>query len=208
VPKFPEPPPHAALVALRPAYHRLPVGSTLWRVYFRAGAYRAVWSGFRHFGPVPQARFDHHLSPPRLQDRGILYAAADGLTCLAEVFQRSRTIDRRSGQPWLAAFALQQDVRLLDLTGLWPTAAGASSALASGQRPRARRWSQAVYSAFPDIQGLWYPSSMAGNAPAAALYERAVAAVPPQPLFHRPLADPALQAPLGRIAGSLGYVLI
>jgi hypothetical protein len=177
-------------------------------VYFRAGAHPAVWSGFRHYGPVPQARFDHHLLPPRLQDRGIQYAAADGLTCLAEVFQRSRTIDRRSGQPWLAAFALQRDLSMLDLTGLWPTAAGASSALASGQRPRARRWSQTIYSAFSDVQGLWYPSSMAGNAPAAALYERAVAALPQQPLFHRPLADPALLTPLRRIATALGYVLL
>ena len=208
MPKFPEPPPLATLAALRPAYHRLPAGSTLWRIYFRAGAYPAGWSAFLHYGPVPQARFDHHLLPPRLQDRGILYVAADGLTCLAEVFQRSRVVDRSSGQPWLAAFALQQDLALLDLTGLWPTVAGASSALASGQRPRARRWSQAIYGAFPEVQGLWYPSSMAGNAPAAALYERGVAAVPLQPLFHRPLADPALQTPLQRIASALGYVLL
>ena len=208
MPKFPEPPPPAALVGLQPTYHRLPVGATLWRVYFRAGAYPAVWSGFRYYGPVPQARFDHHLLPPRLQDRGILYAAADGVTGLAEVFQRTRTIDRRSRQPWLAAFALQQDVQLLDLTGLWPTAAGASSALASGQRPRARRWSQTIHSAFPAVQGLWYPSSMAGNAPATALYERALLAVPQQPLFHRPLADPALQTPLQRIARALGYLLL
>jgi len=208
VPKFPEPPPLAALAALRPAYHHLPAGSTLWRIYFRAGAYPAGWSAFRHYGPVPQARFDHHMAPPRLQERGILYAAADGLTCLAEIFQRSRVVDRGSGQPWLAAFALQQELTLLDLTGLWPTAAGASSALASGPRPRARRWSQAIYSAYPEVQGLWYPSSMAGNAPAAALYERGMQAIPVQPLFHRPLVDPALQTPLQRIAKALRYVLL
>ncbi len=167
-----------------------------------------AWSAFRRFGPAAQARFDHHLLPPRLQNRGILYAAADGLTCLAEVFQRSRTIDPSGGQPWLIAFALQQELTLLDLTGLWPTAAGASMALASGSRPRARRWSQAIYTAYPNVQGLWYPSSMAGNASAAALNERGIGCLPPQPLFHRPLNDPALHVPIRRVASALGYVLV
>ncbi len=208
VPKFPEPPPLGGLADRQPAHHHLPAGSTLWRVYFRAGQHPAGWSAFRHFGPVAQARFDHHLLPPRLQDRGILYAAANGLTCLAEVFQRARVIDRGSGQPWLVAFGLLESLSLLDLTGLWPTAAGASMALASGPRPRARRWSQAIYNAYPDVQGLWYPSSMAGNAPAVALYERGSAVVPRHPLFHRPLADPALLLPLQRAARALGYILL
>lgn len=208
MPKFPEPPDIAQLSAIRPTYHHLSFSDTLWRVYFRGGAHPAVWSAFRHFGPVAQARFDHHLPPPGLQERGIVYAAGDGLTCLAEVFQRSRTVDRQSGSPWLVAFAVDADLTLLDLTGLWPTAAGASMALTSGQRPRARRWSQAIYAAYPAVQGLWYPSSMGGNSPAVALYERAAGSMPSHPLFHRPLSDPALLTPLRRVAHALGYALL
>jgi len=45
-------------------------------------------------------------------------------------------------------------------------------ALNSGPRPRARRWSAAIYDTYPHIGGLWYPSSMYGGTPAVALYER------------------------------------
>lgn len=206
--KFPEPPEPAALATIGPTYQRLPHGFELWRVYFHGGAHPTGWSDLRRFGPVAQARFDHHLPPPRLQERGILYAAASGLTALAEVFQRRRMIDVTSGWPWLVGFAVAEPLTLLDLTGLWPTAAGASMALSSGPRPRARRWSQAIYAAFPEVQGLWYPSSMAGNAPAVALYERAEAALPQQPFFHRPLDDPALRDPLRHAARRLGYAMI
>lgn len=166
-----------------------------------------TWSAFRHYGPVARARFDHHLPPPRVQDRAILYAAADGVTCVAEVFQRRRVVDRMSAQPWLVGFELQQQITLVDLTGFWPTKIGASMAIASGPRPRARRWSQRFYDFFPEVQGLWYPSSMAGNKPAVALYERAKGAIPQRPSIHRPLADPALLPALQRACSALGYAL-
>ena len=41
-------------------------------------------------------------------------------------------------------------------------------------RPRARRWSQAIYAVYADAAGLWYASSMHANAPAVALYERGI----------------------------------
>jgi hypothetical protein len=159
------------------------------------------------FGPL-SSRFDHHLSPPHLQNRGILYAAAHGPTCLAEVFQDTRVIDRVAKDPWLAGFALQRSVRLLDLTGSWPTRAGASMAINTGSRPRAQRWSLVIYEAFPQGHGLHYPSSMHGNQPAVALYERALPSLPPIPVFHRPLRDPALLPVLKRVARDLGYGLV
>jgi hypothetical protein len=186
----------------------LSAGSLIWRIYYRGGPFPGDWFAFRAFGPVPTARFDHHLPPAHQQDRAILYAAVDGLTCLAEVFQRQRVIDRRGGRPWLVAFVLRRETTLLRLDGLWPTAAGASMALCSGPRPRAQRWSRAIYDAYPAIEGLWYPSSMAGNAPAIALYERAKDALPSQPRFHRPLDDPALLTPLRRVARRLHYALV
>jgi hypothetical protein len=159
------------------------------------------------FGPL-SSRFDPHLPPPHLQDRGILYGAVQGPTCLAEVFQDTRVIDRTAKDPWLAGFALQRPITLLDLSGSWPTRAGASMAINTGPRPRAQRWSRTIYEAHPAAQGLHYPSSMHGNLAAVALYERSLPALPPVPVFHRPLRDPALLPVLKRVARDLGYGLV
>jgi hypothetical protein len=134
-----------------------------------------------------------------------MYAARDIATCVAEVFQAARFVDVVSRTPWLIGFELASDVTLLDFSGTWPTAAGASIAINSGPRPRAQRWSRAIYDAYPKVQGIWYPSSMHANQPAVALYERATHALPGAPIFHRPLADPALRRVVGAIAHSLGY---
>jgi hypothetical protein len=209
LPKFPEPPAPAALAVRAPAVvHALPEGSLLFRIYFRGGRHPTLWNRFRFFGPTG-ARFDHHLpgpdGQPCLQARGILYAAAHGPTCVAEVFQDGRVIDRERGMPWLVGFAASRTLSLLDLTGTWTTRAGASTAMASGQRARARRWSAAIHAAFPTIDGLLYPSSMHGHAPALALYERAQDALPALPSFHRALSDPALDLVLRNVAFDLGY---
>jgi RES domain len=205
--KFPEPPPAADLAGITPEWTTLPRGTTLWRLYFRGGKHPTFWNTFRKYGPT-SSRFDHHLVPPRLQDRGISYAAAHGPTCLAEVFQETRVIDRVAKDPWLAGFVLELPITLLDLTGSWPTRAGASMAINTGPRPRAQRWSRAIYEAYPNGRGLHFPSSMRGNLPAVALYERGLPALPPAPIFHRPLRDPALLPILKRVAWDLGYGLV
>ena len=117
-------------------------------------------------------------------------------------------IDRSARAPWLAGFELRRQITLLDLTGTWPTRAGASMAISSGPRPRAQRWSRVIYEAYPDVEGLLYPSSMHANRPAVALYERAGGALPHTPVFHRPLDDPALLPVLARVARDLGYGLV
>jgi hypothetical protein len=206
VAKFPEPPAPADLGALSPDWIVLPAGHELWRIYARAGRHPARWNTFRAYGPV-EARFDHHDAPPHRQQRSILYAAERIRTCLAEVFQRRRHIDTRFGEPWLVGFALGAPLRLLGLTGAWPTRAGASMAINTGPRPRARRWSRAIYAAYPAAQGLYYASSMDGNAPAVALYERAAPAMPARPFLHRALADPLLLPALAGAADQLGYTL-
>lgn len=78
----------------------------------------------------------------------------------------------------------------------------------SGPRPRARRWAQAIYAAYPEVEGIYFPSSMHGNRPAVALWERGAGAIPPLPVFHRPLLDPALLPVLSRVAKGLGYGLV
>jgi hypothetical protein len=131
-----------------------------------------------------------------------------GPDVLAEVFQQTRVIDRFTDSPALAAFRLARDLRLLDLTGAWPTLAGASMAISSGSRSKARAWSRAIYVAYPQIEGLRYASSMNANQPAFALYERARSALPAVAALDLPLAAPALMAPLAAAAVRFGYALI
>jgi hypothetical protein len=206
--KFPDPPAAGGLAARLPAeVTSLPAGEVLWRIYCRGGQHPSGWRDFRRWGPVRNGRYDHHAEPPREQRRGILYTAVHIPTCLAEVFQDSRTIERSRNRPWLVGFALARDVTLLDLTGTWPTRAGASMAIHSGRRDRARAWSRRIYEDYRALDGLRYPSSMGGNQPIVALYERAADAVPPRPVFHRALADPALDRAVVQAAAAFGYVV-
>lgn len=209
--KLPAPPSELAR-RTAPAARRVAAGTLLWRVYFRGGGHPTARSMFRHYGPT-NGRFDHHLpdslGEARYQDdRGVLYLAMRGPTCLAEGFQASRTIDRRSRAPWLAGLRIRRDVALLDLTGTWPTRAGASMKISSGPRPTAQRWSRAIYEAYPEIEGVYYGSSMHANQPCVALYERAADALPDRPLFNRPLDDPAWLEALRNTAADLGYLLV
>jgi hypothetical protein len=64
-----------------------------------------------------------------------------------------------------------------------------------------------LYDAYPDLQGLYYGSSMNGHAPAVALNERAQGAVPAQPQFHRALNDDMLVEVLQQCALRLSYGL-
>jgi hypothetical protein len=141
------------------------------------------------------------------QTRAILYCAPDIDTCVAEVFQATRRIDRVRGAPWLVVFALSKHVTLLDLQGNFATTIGASTAIHSGPRSRTRPWARELYEAYPNMQGVHYGSSMNGHAPAIALNERALSAMPHQPLFHRALNDDMLVDVLQRIALRLSYGL-
>lgn len=204
--KFSEPPSASRLRGIRPEVTILSAGTAVWRLYFRGGRHPTFWDVLRSYGPSG-SRFDHHLPPAKDQGRAILYGALHGPTCLAEVFQDTRLIDRTARDPWLVAFELDRDVPLLDLTGAWPTRAGASMALSSGPRPRAQRWSRVFYEAYPEIEGLYYPSSMYAHHPAVAFYERSTDAMPEAPLFHRLLTEPALLSVLKHVAFDVGYSL-
>ena len=203
------PPPAADVLAARtpPDVVAVTRATTLWRIYPTGGPHAGRWDDFRSYGPLTTARFDHHLPPPRRQERAVLYVGLAIATCVAEVFQDTRVIDRRRRGPWLVGFRLRRAVHLLDLTGDWPTRAGASQAISSGRRDRARAWAAAIHAAYPAVEGLWYRSSMHGGQPAVALTERAIGALRAQPDVHLPLAHPSLEVPLGRMAASLGYLL-
>ena len=103
-------------------------------------------------------RWDHHLpgasDTPTEQDRAVLYCAPEVDTCTAEVFQATRRIDRIRNAPALAVFALHVPVTVLDLRGAFTTRIGASTAIHSGPRSRARLGAALVrrlskYSRFP-----------------------------------------------------------
>ena len=204
MPKFPHPPPVDELRRLATDLHTARAGTLLARIYPRGGAHPTTWRQFRFDGPLPSARFDHQVASER---RGVLYAARDLVTCVAEVFQESRLVDRVGAGRCLAGFRLTRSVRLLDLTGDWATRAGASQALASGPRPRAQAWARTIYEAYPKVEGIWYPSSMHGGRPAVVLFERAESALPSTPDLDVPLSHPGLLPDLVRAAGSLGYLI-
>jgi RES domain len=210
VAKFPEPPGVTALRDIVPQTLLLAADTMLARIYFAAGPHPSRWNQFRRIGPTG-ARWDHHLpsarGAPVEQSRAILYCAPDVDTCAAEVFQATRRIDRTRNAPGLIVFALHEAVTLLDLRGTFATTMGASTAIHSGPRSRARAWARELYEAYPAIQGLYYGSSMNGHAPAVALNERAQRAMPEQPQFHRALNDDMLVETLQQIALHLSYGL-
>lgn len=177
------------------------------RIYPSAGDHPYRWHDFRYFGPV-NSRFDHH-PPPRGEhtEYGIMYAASSLTTCIAEYFQQTRTIHKRS-HPHYVVFDPARPLELLDLTRTWPTRAGGSMKLNSGRRDVARAWSRRIYEAFPKIDGLYYPSSMHANKPAFALYERAEDALPEAPIVDRALSDPLLTADGKRATLTVDYDIL
>ncbi len=209
----PRQPSHELLRKLKPAVKLIKPDQLLWRVYFRGGNHPTSWSDFHYFGPL-DGRFDHHqpdkTGNPHIQKRGIVYTADIGATCIAEVFQRTRVIDRFRKEPWLVSFNTKNSIKLLDLSGMFATQAGTSMALMTGSRTIARRWAQAFYSAYPNLQGIYYPSSMYGNKPAIALNERAVKAglLPGQPSFHRALSDNIMLTVIRNTAREIGYRIV
>lgn len=210
--KFPHSPGAAVLAKLAPEIHEIPFGTRLARVYYAGGRHPTAWNAFRYVGPV-NARWDDQVADlhgaAQFQERGIYYAARDAKTCLAEAFQQTRRVDRAIQAPWLVVFETVSPLRLLDLTGDFATRMGASMAIHSGSRERARRWARDLYEAFADIQGIQYASSMSGGAAAVALNERALEEplFPARPLFHRALADDVMLDPLKHAAQALGYAL-
>jgi hypothetical protein len=163
----------------------------------------------RTVGPL-SFRWDHHLpSATGEQGRGVCYAAVQVITCVAQVFQTTRRIDRVYQAPWLVIFKTLRPLQLLDLAGDFATRMGASMAIHSGSRVRARGWARDLYEAFGEAEGIRYASSMEGGPPAFALNERVLREplFPPHPEFHRALADDVLLDPLKHAAQTLGYAL-
>ena len=205
--KIPAPPPLAKLGEIGADEKVIPSGMTFFRVYFRGSPHHVTWRTFRTYGPA-DARFDHHLRPPREQERGILYLAVHPRTALAEVFQRRRTINTRRMEPWLVGLetaarteASRPDRSLAN--------AGGRVDCALDRTPRADSpWSRAAYEAYPGVHGLWYGSVDGRHARvrrtlrARGRRDAGGARVPSG------TRDPSVRAMLEQWAGELNYRLI
>ncbi len=211
-PKFPDPPAPDKLPPADQDEDLVGVDRPLWRVFPTTSTHATAWNTLRGWGPVA-ARFDPHPPPPALHtDHGVLYAGSDAVTALAEAFGTNRTVDVKTGDPWLVKFTLDVgQVQLLDLTGSWPTRAGASQEIwTSPDRQRTQRWARAIATRFDTLDGLLYGSSMRGAgfhnialwAPAAAVIAAATVH------FAEPLAHPAMAAMIQDTCIRLGYEFV
>ncbi|GAB3449862.1 RES family NAD+ phosphorylase [Actinophytocola sediminis] len=215
--RLPQPPAPAALkTMLRPHEDIVAVhsGTRLVRVFSAAGRHQQRWNTFRHSGPLAHARFDPHPPGPNGERaataaHGVLYFGLSVRTSVAEVFQQTSIVDRTTRRPHLVVFQPKRTLNLLDLTGLWPTRAGASQEISSGAKDVTQAWARAIRVAFPDLDGLWYRSSMDSGEPAVCLWNPPAAdALPAQPDILLPLDYPGLDLPLSRVCDSLNYTLL
>ncbi|GLZ36849.1 RES family NAD+ phosphorylase [Actinokineospora sp. NBRC 105648] len=189
-------------------------GTHLVRVFAAAGAHRQRWNSFRYTGPLPHARFDPHPlgadgGPATAPGHGTLYFGLSVRTSIAEVFQQTSVVDRTTRKPHLVVFRPRRTLRLLDLGGLWPTRAGASQEINSGTKSVTQAWARAIRQAHPELDGVWYRSSMDSGEPAVCLWDPpGSGALPRSPDVLLPLDYPGLDLPLARVCDELNYTLL
>ncbi len=180
----------------------------LWRIHRTQGSRVLPWNQPRTFGPIPTMRYDPQPHPAATSTEGVLYTATSLATALAETFQATRVIDSGSFGPQVTAWTPTRDLRLLDLTGSWALRNGAGFALATAPKSVCRAWSRQIRATWPDLDGLWAPSTMTGDAN-VVLWNPGRTSLPAAPDFSRPLAEPTVHAIASRIARQeLGYRLI
>lgn len=184
-------------------------GAELFRITFASSPFALAWGRLRSWGPVARCRWDPHPEPPGDHPgEGVLYAAGDLMTCVAEVFADTRVIDTRCDTPVLQTWQATRAMRLLDLSGgQWALRNGASAALNGAPRSTCRAWARAVREQAPDLDGLAVKSTMTDRK-MAVLFAPAASSIPPRPRASVPLADPTMYAFLVRRAPRIGYTVV
>ncbi|MEU5694487.1 RES family NAD+ phosphorylase [Actinosynnema sp. NPDC020468] len=184
------------------------------RVFTAKGLHPQRWNSFRYTGPLPHARFDTQVAAPdgsfvHDPDQGVLYFGLTVRTSVAEVFQATSVVDRRTRAPFMVVLRPRRTLRLLDLSGLWPTRVGASQEISSGPKHLTQAWARAIRAAYPELDGLWYRSSMDSGAPAVCLWDPpGGSGLPAAPDVLLPLEHPGLDLPLSRVCEELNYTLL
>ena len=214
----------------------VPVGTRVCRIYTRIGAHPTRPDQLRAYGPVPTARFDHHVPPPRLQqDVAVGYygvVSLDGVgldatrpvnldptagvaiaspvvTAVAETFQVNRTVvvsDRQA----MAIGTLSQPCEVLDLGSGWARRVGAGNHL-SGPRPVTRRWARAIWAGYPQLAGVYWHSSVHPPGRVLMLNERSAdveGIVPMRLVYDEPLDGPFTRLLLAEVRTTIGYGLV
>jgi RES domain len=175
----------------------------LWRIHRTIGVHRSRWDQLRAWGPV-DSRWDPHPPPPGDQpDAAVLYASTDVPTAFGEVFQHRRAITL-TDQLNLAGWIPVRPLRLLDLTGTWPVRNGASASLHAAPKATCRRWAQVIRSTWPDIDGLWVPSTITLRN-MVVLFAPGADSFPSGPSLSRPINHPGLAALVVESAQQLGW---
>ena len=190
----------------------LPAGSLLARIHFTTGPHPAAWNTWRTHGPLAIGRFDPHPLPiTNHRVHGVIYASLadaqfDPMThCLAEVFQRDRTIALHRGTPTFTLFEISREVSLLDLRAQHASSEGRSTT---------HVWARDAYRDTPPADGVLYPTGLAARPGVDAamtsvcLWKRRRSCLPPQPIFSRPLADASLRGAVELAATQLNYLLL
>lgn len=180
----------------------------LWRVHRTTGEHVRPWNALRTYSPLRSMRWDPHPSPqPAEHSDGVLYAASDVASTLAEVYQSTRVIDTRAGAPRLTAWEPTRPLQLLDLSGTWLLRNAASAALLAAPRSTCRRWARAIYASWPELDGLQVPSTMTGRIN-VVLWTAAADAMPTAPSFSRPLTQPLVWSLAHAAAAEIGYQIL
>ena len=194
----------------------LDAGTKVVRIHALGGHHPTAWNALRDFGPT-KSRFDHHVPPPRSQERKIAYLAHGNnamTAAVAEYFQDGsgagvRPLDLVAGEPQITFFELAQPIRLLNLDTGWITRAKGNQAIRTGPRARSREWARSIYDHHGDkVSGLAFGSSVWGPGRNVAVWETGAHALPVHPLASRPLRDPALKIPLSHIARDLATTIV
>lgn len=149
----------------------------------------------------------HPGSHPTDHPDGVLYAGTDLATSLAEVYQTTRVIDTRAGAPRLTARESTRPLQLLDLSGTWLLRNSASAALLGAPRSTCRRWARAIYTTWPELDGLQAPSTMTGRLN-VVLWSAAADSIPAAPSFSRPLAQPLVWSLVVAAAAEIAYQIV
>lgn len=130
-----------------------------------------------------------------------MYTASEFPTAVVETFQKTGKIDPHSDHPKGTSWFPSRPLNLLRLTDDWALRNGASASLAHAPQSTCRAWARTIRSTWPDLDGLWTPSTLTGRAN-ITLWSPAVDTFPSEegPAFSEYLADDLLWKQLHRLA--------
>jgi len=209
-PKVPATPP-AKLKLDKAHVMELREGTWLWRVGFTASAHPLGWNKLRHYGPVPQQRFDPHPLPlGQHTDAGVMYTAQTPRTALAEVYQDDRVIDRFEDAPQLTGWKVTRDLQLVNLTTNWPIVNQGAASMQMDDKTNTQPWARAIEAQLGGrVDGLFHLSSMTGE-PLVTLFTRVetVNVFPPHPGYSKLLSDPGAKSMIRQAVKFAGYGIV